>query len=315
MSRRVSAPWAATSTPDLHRRFLEGDLHVEGIKAWRQKLTDMEAAGASAAQTKPLTDMLAKDYYARAQLASAQLYWVTREMTLFALEAAFTLPEWTPRAAMPAESGLLCWARPVGGLQVVVRGMPAVVDNDAMAWYIRKDGMLEILACSRFGRTSAGARKAKIMGLDQPFLCATAGVTDPDQPVKVDHVDPDEAPALSVLGAAWLLMSQPAVAQSRQVGDLAGATKHALPRKPDLLTAPVTMIDLRRIVERAADDGTDPSASKGRTYSRRWWVKAHWRQQAVGPGRSHRKPVLILPHIKGPEGTPLTNDRVHVWRR
>lgn len=248
-------------------------------------------------------------------LANAQLYWVTREMSEFALNAALTLPEWTPRAAMPAESGLLCWARPAGALQAVVHGTPTILDNDAMAWYIRKDGMLEILGCSRMGRTSAGVRKARVMGIDYPFCCATAGVTDPDKPVKANHVDPDSAPILSILGAAWLLMSQPAVAQSRQVGGLNGSTRHALPRKPDSLTAPVSMIDLRRIVDGAADGGTDPNAPKGRTYSRRWWVEAHWRQQAVGPGRAYRKPIFILPHIKGPEGAPLTNDRVHVWRR
>lgn len=299
--------------PNMHRRFLEGDLDFEGVKAWRQKLIDMEAAGASATETKPLVDRLAKDSYARERLTNAQLYWVTREMSEFALKAAPTLPEWTPRAAMPAESGLLCWARPAGQLQAVVHGTPAILDNDAMAWYIRKDGMLEILGCSRIGRTSAGARKALAMGIDHPFFCATAGVTDPDQPVKANQVDPDNAPVLSILGAAWLLMSQPAVAQSRQL--LAGSTKPALPPKPDLLTAPVSMIDLRRIVDRTADGGADPNAPKGRTYSRRWWVEAHWRQQAVGPGRAYRKPILILPHIKGPEGAPLTNDRVHVWRR
>lgn len=51
--------------PNMHRRFLEGDLDFEGIKAWRQKLIDMEAAGASAAETKPLVDKLANDSYAR----------------------------------------------------------------------------------------------------------------------------------------------------------------------------------------------------------------------------------------------------------
>ena len=37
----------------------------------------------------------------------------------------------------------------------------------------------------------------------------------------------------------------------------------------------------------------------------RWVVRGHWRNQPWGPGRELRRPVYILPHIKGPDGAPL----------
>src|SRR5574342_1225771 len=40
-------------------------------------------------------------------------------------------------------------------------------------------------------------------------------------------------------------------------------------------------------------------------WSWRWWVRGHWRQQAVGPGRQDRVPVFIASYIKGPEDRPM----------
>jgi hypothetical protein len=51
-----------------------------------------------------------------------------------------------------------------------------------------------------------------------------------------------------------------------------------------------------------------------RTYRHRWVVRPHWRQQAHGPGRSLRRPVLIPPHVRGPKGAPLLNPKNKVTR-
>lgn len=49
--------------------------------------------------------------------------------------------------------------------------------------------------------------------------------------------------------------------------------------------------------------------------ARRHLVRAHIRSQPYGPGRSLRRPVLIAPYMKGPEGAPFVHaDRVHLWR-
>jgi hypothetical protein len=62
-----------------------------------------------------------------------------------------------------------------------------------------------------------------------------------------------------------------------------------------------------------------PPTGQPRTveWTKRWIVKGHWRQQAVGEGRQFRRPVYIAPHIKGPEGLPLdTTEKttVKIWK-
>lgn len=116
---------------------------------------------------------------------------------------------------------------------------------------------------------------------------------------------------VAALGATWLLMAQPGVADTRPLdeGELRGAAtrRRARPERA------VTLIDLRRAPHPGrADPGEDPT----RTYGVRWLVRSHWRQQAVGPGRSQRRPTFIPSHIKGPDGAPLIGtEHVHVWRR
>lgn len=61
----------------------------------------------------------------------------------------------------------------------------------------------------------------------------------------------------------------------------------------------VRVVRLRRGVSGGGGDGS------GREYRHRWVVRGHWRQQPWGPGRAFRRPVYVLPHVKGPEGAPL----------
>lgn len=60
-----------------------------------------------------------------------------------------------------------------------------------------------------------------------------------------------------------------------------------------------------RVIRLRRGEGGDPTGESGREYHHRWVVRGHWRQQPWGPGRQLRRPVWILPHIKGPEGAPL----------
>ena len=57
-------------------------------------------------------------------IEKSTLYWVVREMTDLAVGAAASLPEWSPAAVIPAEFGLLCWAKPVGSFDWPVPSKP-----------------------------------------------------------------------------------------------------------------------------------------------------------------------------------------------
>ncbi|HVL83354.1 MAG TPA: hypothetical protein VM367_03540 [Pseudonocardia sp.] len=116
---------------------------------------------------------------------------------------------------------------------------------------------------------------------------------------------------VAALGATWLLMAQPTVADARPLHRPVDAGAPASRR--DHPERGVTLIDLRR----AATAPAEPSGDHpGRVYRHRWLVRGHWRQQAVGPGRTQRRPVYVPPHLKGPDGAPLLErEQVNVWRR
>ena len=52
-------------------------------------------------------------------------------------------------------------------------------------------------------------------------------------------------------------------------------------------------------------DYVEPEVHSEREYSHRWVVRAHWRNQAYGPGRQDHKWVLVNAHVKGPDDKPL----------
>lgn len=250
----------------------------------------------------------------------AELFWVTEDMTRLALSSTDDLPEWTPAAVVPAPAGLLVWD---GGLPNVpwwgaperswsrdpfgVHQPPAIT-MDAVLWATH-GGVISVDLLTRTDRIAdslqprwLGAPLFNVWVLDPP-LAAGEPITDTGDPGGLG----DGVRAL--LGATWLMMSQPTLAESSQwteTGRRARSARRA-GRDPD----GVRIIDLRRATH---ESGTEPGP--GREYRSRWIVRGHWRQQAVGPGRSQRRPTWVQPHVKGPDDAPLAvAEYVHVWRR
>jgi hypothetical protein len=255
-------------------------------------------------------------------LGAAELFWVTRDMTAVALDASATIPAWTPAAARPAPFGLLVWD---GGLpELAWRGAPD------MAWTVNAlglrvpptvpvDGVL-------WGPGPRGIRFTLLTGtaaLDQlgalvPRWAATElfafGMIDLPLLEDVPTTSRDWSSGLiAALGATWLLMMQPTVAEPRPLVEPPEPDRPGT-RRPRSDRA-VTVIDLRR-THPARADRTDSGDGPSRVYTRRWLVRGHWRQQAVGPGRSQRRPTYVPPYVKGPDGAPMIEtERVNVWRR
>jgi len=237
------------------------------------------------------------------RLAEAELYWVSRDMVDVVVGASETLPEWTPALAVPAPAGLLCWAKPAGRIPFAAE----TVSWDATWWWTRPDGILQLQLASRL--TDRQDLLAPY-GVSSPLWATTTVVVNSAVPRTAEARNADDASAyVSVIGAAWLLMGQPAVTQARTIHDSPATPEPAPQRFP----RDVTIIELRRP---QGAPGPGDAGATGRHYRRRWWVEGHWRQQACGPGRSQRKPVWIAPHVKGPADAPLSaTDRVHVLRR
>lgn len=49
----------------------------------------------------------------------------------------------------------------------------------------------------------------------------------------------------------------------------------------------------------------DATGTRDVEWNWRWWVRGHWRNQAVGMGRQDRVPVFVAPYVKGPEDRPM----------
>lgn len=179
-------------------------------------------------------------------------------------------------------------------------------------WWSRPDGMLQLAPSSRFVKQPELIAPYQVV---TPLWAANTIVINPREPrTEEANGAEDSHPFVSVVGAAWLLMSQPGVAETRTIANTGSGSRAASGApKPDVAPIPqVTLVDLRRP---ARPPHEAPGGTSDRGFNRRWWVGGHWRQQACGPNHSERRPKWIAPYIKGPQDKPLVNDRVNVWRR
>ncbi|GAB5010071.1 hypothetical protein JHV666_25370 [Mycobacterium avium subsp. hominissuis] len=266
-------------------------------------------------------------------LRTAELYWVSRDMVDVVLEASKSLPEWTPQAAMPAAAGLLCWAKSAGTVASGVPTQEAIemdLDNpgatarpldhqiatiidvpwDAVFWWTRPDGLLQLTPASRAEQNASVLRMARTTS---PLWGAHTIMVRPDIPRTEEAQGTESAhPFVSALGAAWLLMAQTNVTETRTIGPPPEPRPRPGPAEDTNTPAPaprssgVTIIDLLR--------AQTPSrkADSGRTYSHRFAVSGHWRQQACGPNHSQRKPKYT-DYLKGPADAPLVGSHPR-WR-
>ena len=113
--------WAATSMPEIRRRVRNA--FADLIRNHSTALRDDPADQAIYTQVQlrkresmaaKLADSIEQMRHELHALDRAELFWVSRDMVPTVIHAAATLPAWTPELALPAEAGLLCWARPAG---------------------------------------------------------------------------------------------------------------------------------------------------------------------------------------------------------
>ncbi|MFJ9011922.1 hypothetical protein [Streptomyces canus] len=99
----------------------------------------------------------------------------------------------------------------------------------------------------------------------------------------------------NVLRAAWLLMRRPLAAIENIEPDR--ATRKRLCR---LKRQPASV----RLIGRRRPKSNSEKVDGSREYQHQWIVGGHWRQQWYSKRQVHR-PVWIVPHVNGPEGTPM----------
>lgn len=307
---RRSAPWSSLAVPVIRDAVCASLVGMVARQSDAVNLDPEVRAGFSAAHvrkfrrlTAKLTESLDGMRDELQGLRRAQLYWVSRDMVPVAVEAAQTLPEWTPALAMPVEAGLLCWAKPAGTVDFFGR---EAVPWDAAWWWRRPDGLVQIQVASRL----VHRHDLVPPRVSAPLWSGTTVVVNPEVARTAEvNGDPEASEFVKVLGATWLLMDQRTVADLRVVGDRPPAGDGD---EGGAAPSTVSLVELRR---RELQPQARGSGASGRAYKSRWTVEGHWRQQACGPQWSQRKPLYITEYEKGPVDAPRKESKVHVWRR
>ncbi|GLL03725.1 hypothetical protein [Dactylosporangium matsuzakiense] len=224
-------------------------------------------------------------------VTAARLFWIDPECTALAAEAAVSVPAVHLTAAdLPGPHGLLAWAGPVGPRTDLV----------AASWTSGADG-LRIVGYRSIG---AGLPATDLQGLRERrgWLGPRIHILlRPGEPVDAD------SPA-AVLATTWLLIGQRVTETGP--GPVDGAIRGAYQRTgrpaPEVSLVRIRGASTTRRLGGAAAGSAPPGdGGPGRHRDFRWWVKAHWRAQAYGPGRTLRRPVLVLPQLRGPQDRPI----------
>lgn len=333
-------PWhppGPTQLPDLR-----GDLARQTQTSWELQATAGALRGGRgsiaprAGSVEEAARLLLDQEHHR--LGAAQLYFVSPEMTRLAVTAGETLPDFHLEPDdVPAPYGLIVFGEPIGSYINTDSGFPVRVPIVAVCWGQWNPGpwdrdavwltfysptdytAMEHTLARDTGRELTETERRRIrqmrpaLGWDNEMIMAYGDTTRRPHYTPGDSFDGDPdtmAPWGQTVRAAWLLMTQP---------NLAEVEHHPQPRATRRRAArdgfsdqPVQLVHLRRAT-RAGDAAEEQAAS--REWTCRWMVSGHWRQQWY-PTREVHRPIWIAPHLKGPHDKPFkTSHTVHVWDR
>jgi hypothetical protein len=228
---------------------------------------------------------------ARALLADgldqARLYWIDPQFTTLVAQVLTDLPD-TPvtERIVPTGGGLLTWSGPVDHRHHIA----------AASWTPHPDGW-QVLCYRSLGLHLPPADAEPVrheIGWLVPIHLVRLRRGAP-----VNGDDP-----LAALVASWLIIAQQLTREEQTPVDASIRRAYARAHRP----APeVHLVRIKPGTPRPAPNpplGTATRAGRAKP-DHRFWVSAHERNQAYGPGRTLRKRIDIDPFLKGPEGAPI----------
>jgi hypothetical protein len=261
------------------------------------------------------------------RLASANLYYLTPEMTQLALAAGRALPDWTTEPTdLPSPDGFMLFSQPTGAyrndegdrVRIVACswGRSEIADPTGDGawitfWSVTNHPLLEHLLREFGGLSEQDAyrearRRKATLGWDDEVLLPWGPAEVLARPARTPTPGDDPTFCVSTqewtqtLRAAWLLTQQRTLApvteqhaprSDRRRAERAGRT---LP--------PVRVVSIHRTQHCTAPSGHTDS---GRQVSVRFPVEGHWREQAYGPNWTLRRRRWIPSHWKGPVNGPV----------
>lgn len=244
--------------------------------------------------------MMANAWSITDQIRTAQLWWVSRDMTRLAEDTvqAGDFPEPDP----PAQCGMIFF-------EGDVQHISFRFDNDGygetrVAAILWQDVGRESVKISVFTDNPVGIREmhADLFGLPVVSLA----------PSIVRENDGSFRWLCGLLRAVWALSAEPHICEAKPANpDMA----HPLPQRFDPEIRKVKMLVLRENLHRPGGSADDDERVR-REYSHRFIVRGSWRNQAYGPNHSLRRRQWIPPFVKGPADKPLIcKETVRIWKR
>jgi hypothetical protein len=244
--------------------------------------------------------MMANAWSMTDQIRTAQLWWVSRDMTRLAEDTvqAGDFPEPDP----PAQCGMIFF-------EGDVQHISFHFDNDGfgeirVAAILWQDVGRESVKISVFTDNPVGIREmhADLFGLPVVSLA----------PSVVRENDGSFQWFCGLLRAVWALSAEPHICEAKPAKpDMA----HPLPQRFDPEIRKVKMLVLRENLHRPGESADDDERVR-REYSHRFIVRGFWRDQAYGPNHSLRRRQWVPPFVKGPADKPLIcKETVRIWKR
>lgn len=244
--------------------------------------------------------MIANAWSMTDQIRTAQLWWVSRDMTRLAEDTvqAGDFPEPDP----PAQCGMIFF-------EGDVQHISFRFDNDGygetrVAAILWQDVGRESVKISVFTDNPVGIREmhADLFGLPVVSLA----------PSVVRENDGSFRWLCGLLRVVWALSAEPHICEEKPAKpDMA----HPLPQRFDPEIRKVKMLVLRENLHRPGESADDDERVR-REYSHRFIVRGFWRNQAYGPNHSLRRRQWVPPFVKGPSDKPLIcKETVRIWKR
>ena len=223
-------------------------------------------------------------------LAVAQLWWISRDMTMLA-EDTVRAGDF-PKLDAPAQSGLIFFD---GDVQT------GDAHVSALFWQCDSDGDIKLMG---FTDHPCALNECDAKSFSLPLIRFANDIFN-------EHVGGFQW-FCDLLYAVWALSAEPRICEARPAKpDMA----HLLPPRFDPEIRKVKMLVLRENLHRPGETADDDERVR-REYTHRFIVRGFWRNQAYGPNHSLRRRQWIPPFVKGPADKPLIcKETVRIWRR
>lgn len=281
-------------------------------KAKRQYQDDAENLRIEAESSRNEHDLMIANHWNHAaiELENPDLSWLDTDVCALVEHTFSTLPEWTPSECLPSPHGVVGFEKLFATTQWNVDGETRRIPIHAVSWQVQNE-TVNISAWTiappndikrRVIEKSIGSTQSLYVNAKWLELIDPDGLTDGEESFR------DVERILAIVGAIWLLMTQPRVMEEDSSITHAVKTR----RSPG---SGIFKRDIRVSVRSLSSGVSIPRRASGRKAVSRWWVRGHWRQQAWGKGRKLRKPVYIAPHLAGNEDVEVDErPGVQIWR-